>query len=107
MRKTLATEGWWMGSISLLILSNLVLAYWVLAETFGWQNGYAFGDFLYWMSFFPGMYIAPAAAGLGFFVAIDFMKVGQLTRSAVLAFLTGGAALCTWIAWGAFLGGGR
>lgn len=93
--------------MSLLILSNLVLAYWVLAETFGWQNGYALGDFLYYVTFFPGMFVAPIAAVLGFYSAIDFLRVGQWPRSAILAFVTGGAALCTWIAWCAFLTGGR
>jgi hypothetical protein len=107
MRKSLATEGWWMGTMSLLIVSNISLVYWVLAETLGWQNGYGFGDFLYYMTFFPGMFLAPAAAILGFYVAIDFIRVGQWGRSAVLAFLTGGAGMCAWIAWGAHLSAGR
>ena len=107
MKRRLATEGWWIGAMSLLILSNLVLLYWTLAETFGWENGYSLGDFLYWITFFPGMFVAPFAAFLGFFAAVDFMKAGQWTRSAILAFLTGGAGLCAWIAWEAFLTGGR
>ena len=107
MKRSFATEGWWIGSISLLIVSNLVLIYWMLAETFGWENGYSLGDFLYYITFFPGMFVAPAAALLGIYTAIDFLRVGNWQRTAVLSFLSGGAALCAWIAWSAFLTGGR
>ena len=93
--------------MSLLVLSNLVLIYWVVVEKFGWQNGYSLGDFLFYITFFPGLFVAPVAAILGFYTAVDFMRVGQWMRTMILAFLTGGASLCAIIAWQAFLSGGR
>lgn len=107
MKGKMATDSWWIGSMSLLVISNLVLAYWFLAELFGWENGYAFGDFLYYITFFPARFLAPVAAFLGINAALDFMRAGNWRRSAILAFLSGGAALCAWIGWEAFLTAGR
>ncbi|MEA2553159.1 MAG: hypothetical protein QOJ65_1335 [Fimbriimonadaceae bacterium] len=105
--KRFATEGWWIGTLSLLIVSNLILLYWICTAYFGWENGYAFGDFLYYLAFFPGLVIAPMGALFGFLTAVDFATVGNRGRSAVLAFLSGGAAICAYICWNAILTGGR
>src|SRR4051812_23930923 len=104
MKRRLATESWWIGSMSLLVVSNLVLVYWALVDKFGWENGSSFGDFLFWITFFPGLFVAPVSALLGFNTSLAFLKTGQWIRSIVLAFLSGGAALCALIAWQAFLG---
>lgn len=107
MKARFGSEGWWFGTLSLLLFSNAVLVYWVVVETFGWENGRGLGDFLYHLTFFPGMFLSPLAAVLGFLAAIDFLRLGQRGRAAVLAFLTGGAAICTYISWLAILTGGR
>ena len=107
MKPRFVTEGWWIGSLSLLLFSNALLLYWILTAVFGWENGSAFGDFLYHIAFFPGMFLSPVAALLGFVCAIDFLRLGQRGRSAVLAFLVGGAIICTYISWAAILTGGR
>lgn len=93
--------------MSLLLFSNAILLYWIVVESFGWVNGRELGDFLYHLAFFPGMFLSPLAALLGFLCAIDFLRLGQRGRSAVLAFLTGGAIICTYISWAAILTGGR
>ena len=93
--------------MSLLVVSNLVLLYWLVVDRFGWENGASIGDFLFWITFFPGMVLSPIAAICGVRTSLAFMKTGQWIRSAVLAFLSGGACLCALIAWQAFLGGGR
>src|SRR4051812_21062202 len=97
--KRFASESWWVGTMTLLVVSNLILLYWVCVGLFGWENGYAFGEFLYYLTFFPGMFVAPLGAVLGILCAINFARVGQVTRSAALAFLSGGALLCAWICW--------
>ncbi len=107
MPRRYVNEGWWIGSLSLLIVSNLVLLYWLLVDKFGWENGASFGDFLFWITFFPGMILSPIAALCGVRTALAFTKTGQWLRSAVLAFLSGGPCPCAVIAWQAFLGGGR
>jgi hypothetical protein len=107
VKRRFATEGWWATSLSLLLVANGVLAYWVLAEIFGWENGYSFGDLLFYITFFPGMFLSPVAAILGFVCAMDFLKVGLWKRTAILAFLGGGATMCAWISWSAIVSGGR
>ena len=105
--KRFATDGWWVGSLSLLIVANAILVYWFLAQTFGWENGYLFGDVLYHWAFFTGMFVAPLAAALGILVSVNSARIGSRFRSAALAFLSGGALLTAYISWEAILSGGR
>ena len=107
MKGKLAKDEWWVGSMSMLLFSNAVLFYWIACETFGWQNGAFVGDILYYLSFFPALFLAPVAALLGFLTAIDFFRVGNTSRAAILAFLTGGAVIAAFVSWSAVLGGGR
>ena len=93
--------------MSLLIFSNLILLYWIASEAFGWAFKYNHSDFLYYITFFPGMFLSPVAAIIGFYAALDHIRIGNWPRSAILAFLSGGAAMCAWISWEAILTGGR
>jgi hypothetical protein len=85
----------------------MILIYWIICETFGWANGRALGDFLYYITFFTGMFLAPVAAILGFYTALGHVRTGNWIRPAILSFLTGGALICAWISWEAYLTGGR
>ena len=95
---------WWLGTLVMLLLSNAILAYWILVEIVGFENGYWFGDFIFHLVMFPGMFLAPVAAILGFLCSVDHLRLGERVKAAVLAFLTGGAALTAYVSWYAIFG---